>query len=365
MIAILKPTYLCNLRCKYCYIGETEKAKAHKWASSDAIKYINEIFNAAENRKEKFVVLIWHGGEPLIWGEKNFSLILDYIASIKRKYPFAVRNIIQTNLTLISQEYINLFVRHNVHVSFSIDGPKEINDLTRTMPNCNGSFDVITRNVKLCINSGLKLSCVVVGNKNHIGRIPELFSFMNSLGLRNFKFNPIFDNGDQNFESFNIGITPNEYAEMVIQLFDLWYTSENSKVSESNLVEICSNIITRKPKACNYLVNCQNVVFAISPLGEVFPCGRFCEENGNFCIGNLQSCSLIDLLCNNQSSVFADRNKLLKEGECKDCPYFDICNGGCPHDAYSYTNNIFNRTFLCKAYKRIFDYLSNVLQPQY
>lgn len=361
MIAILKPTYLCNLRCTYCYLPEQQKSKLHKWSLPFARKVTQDLVDYNKNSHQDLVI-IWHGGEPLLWGEENFEKILDFIAEKSLHESIGIRNIIQTNLTLITPKYIEIFRNHNVKVSFSIDGPQEINDLTRCNKNGDGTYHNIKRGLDLCIDNGIKLSCVVVGNKNHIGHINELYSFINSLGVQSFKLNPIFNNGDSSYES--LGVSGDEYADMLIELFDIWYSDENAKVSETNLVEICSNILTKKPRACHFKQNCQREIIAISPEGEVCPCGRFCENSELFSYGNINDNTLDEILLRQRNSKLSSRSIVLFNGECSGCKYWNICHGGCPHDALSYSHNYLNKTFLCSAYKRLFAHISSKISKE-
>ena len=361
MIAVLKPTYLCNLRCSYCYLPEEQKSKLNKWSLSFAKDVINKLVDYIICNRQGLTI-IWHGGEPLLWGVDKFNMIFDYIKQLCECKNIIIKNIVQTNLTLITPQYIDLFTKYDVRVSFSIDGPQIINDKTRLKPNGQGAFQLIKEKIDLCINSGLALSCVVVGNRNHIGRIKELYTFLNSLGIKSFKFNPIFNNGDDSYNT--LGISGEEYAEMVIELFDIWYADNYAQVYETNLVEICSNIVTSKPRACHFRLNCQDYVLAISPKGEVCPCGRFCEDSDKYTYGNIRDISLDSIISNQKKSSLYRRADYLQNGECSCCEFWNICAGGCPHDALSYSNNYLNKTFLCSAYKRIFTHISNRLNKK-
>lgn len=111
-------------------LARTTKSKLHKWSLPFARKVTQDLVDYNKNSHQDLVI-IWHGGEPLLWGEENFEKILDFIAEKSLHESIGIRNIIQTNLTLITPKYIEIFRNHNVKVSFSIDGPQEINDLTR------------------------------------------------------------------------------------------------------------------------------------------------------------------------------------------------------------------------------------------
>ena len=109
MVVILKPTYGCNLSCKYCYLSS--ESKVYSFFDVDfIISVIDQIFEYCNTHHRQSLTLIWHGGEPLLWGIDRYSKVFDYIEKHYEGYPY--RNLIQTNLTLIDQGYIDLFKRY-------------------------------------------------------------------------------------------------------------------------------------------------------------------------------------------------------------------------------------------------------------
>ena len=94
----------------------------------------------------------------------------------------------------------------------------------------------------MCQNKGLSIGCIIVGGKRHIGHIPELYRFLCDNKL-NFKFNPLFSAGEACNNLDDIGITTDEYAEMAIELFDLWYNDNEHHIKESNFEEITETCI--------------------------------------------------------------------------------------------------------------------------
>lgn len=355
MNIILKPTYACNLRCRYCYLNNDTKAHIERFDVDFAQKFVlqlKELYKDCPHRKINF---IWHGGEPLLWGIDNYRTIFSFMQ--KELVGYNYRNSIQTNLTLINDSYIDLFVEYNVHVGFSLDGPQEIHDCQRVDINGNGSFDTIMDNLQLCRKKGLSLGCIVVGTKKHIGNIPKLYEFMANNNL-SFKFNPIFNSGEAKNNDDEYGITIDEYADMAIELFDLWYNDKQHHIVESNFVEIASNLATGKPGGCLFGKNCQDNFFAISPVGDVVPCGRFCDtDSRQYAYGNLYKESLSEILPRIKTSQIYQRASYIEKSDCGKCRFFPICHGGCLHDGFLTSGDFKSKSFLCSAYKRIFAHI--------
>ena len=360
MTIIIKPTYVCNFRCKYCYLSNDTKS-SHKFFDTEFAKsIIRQIKSVLTNQPKQKLTLIWHGGEPLLWGIENYRELFLYME--KELSGVDYKNSLQTNLSLINEEYIDLFLRYNVHVGFSLDGTKEINDSQRVDANGGGTFDTIMEKVTLCQEKGLNIGCIIVGSKKHIGYISELYRFLCNNKL-NFKFNPLFSAGEACNNVSDIGITTDEYAQMAIELFDLWYNDNEHHIKEWNFVEIASNLMTGKVAGCMFGKNCQSNFFAISPTGDVMPCGRFCDiELKKYAYGNLHKESLSDILLRIKTSDAYKRAEYIEQSSCKQCKYFDICHGGCLHDGFLKSGDFKSKTFLCSAYKKIFAHIDNRLK---
>ena len=172
MVVIIKPTYACNFRCKYCYLSNETKSSHRVFDAEFAKNVISQIKDFMQNTHRRRITIIWHGGEPLLWGIDNYREIFAFME--KEFVGIDLKNSIQTNLSLINEEYIDLFLRYNVHVGFSLDGIKKVHDSQRVDINGKGTFDTIMQKMVLCREKGLSVGCIVVGSRKHIGHISEL-----------------------------------------------------------------------------------------------------------------------------------------------------------------------------------------------
>ena len=362
MTIIIKPTFNCNFRCSYCYLTNGIKSDSTIMKYEVAESLISQAIQLSRNSTRRTLTLIWHGGEPLLWGVENYRRIFDFIE--KHSDGSHIRQCLQTNLSLIDAEYIELFKEHKVKVGFSLDGPKHINDSQRRTIDDKGTFDVIMNKVKMCKAAGLNIGCILVGSKHFKGRIKEVYDFLCDSKL-NFKFNPLFNAGEAVNAGESIAISPEDYAEMAIELFDLWYHDERHALKETTFIDIASYFVckTKRSQGCMFSANCQGNFMAVSPSGEVFPCGRFCETDTRYSYGNITNESLETIMANMKKTEIYARSKHIEESACAKCKYFQLCHGGCLHDGFLKSGDFQSKTFLCSAYKRLFGHIEKSVSP--
>ncbi|WP_054942729.1 radical SAM protein [Paenibacillus ihuae] len=148
---ILGLTENCNLRCKYCiFSGNYEEMRTHtfkrmekKTALKSVQKYIDYIEEWKEYAPDKQPVISFYGGEPLL----RFDLIQEVIAYVQQK-GFRTMFSMTTNGTLLTDSIIEYLVAHNVMISVSLDGSKEMHDKNRVFANDRGSFEVVYGNIR-------------------------------------------------------------------------------------------------------------------------------------------------------------------------------------------------------------------------
>lgn len=360
MTIILKPTYSCNLRCKYCYLSNETKQQSQLFDVDFAKQIIMQLKLMLQESSRQKLTIIWHGGEPMLWGVDNYREIWTYMQ--KELAEYEIHNSMQTNLSLVNDEWIDLFLQYNVHVGFSLDGTRAIHDQQRVNIHGEPTFERIITNYRLCKKRGMRIGCIVVGSKKHIGHIPELYQFMREEEM-GFKFNPLFCSGEAQNNLDEYGITPEEYAQMAIELFDLWFYDQKGKITESNFVEIASNIATGKPTGCMFSKNCQDNFLAIAPTGDVMPCGRFCDNDLlQYSYGNLHKETLAEILPRIKQSDIYKRAEYIAQSGCAKCKWYHICHGGCLHDGFLASGDFRHKTFLCSAYKKIFSHIEKRLK---
>ena len=359
MTLILIPSFDCNFRCKYCYLHNATKHSQCK-LRADFICSILHQFKEILRSTNRNLKLIWHGGEPLLWGIDNYRQVFEYIK--QELSEIEVQNSIQSNLSLVDDSYIRLLKQYDVKVGFSLDGTKEINDAQRVLKNGKGTFDVIIDKLRLCRNEGIMLGCIAVFSRNSVGKIKQFYNLMNEMQL-NFKLNPLFETGETCNAIEELGINVMEYADSMQELFDLMMDDPNCTIVEDNLLEMASAVSTGRTKHCLFGYNCQDNFLAIAPSGDVMPCGRFCDNDLlQYSYGNLHRETLAEILPRIKETETYKRAEYIAASGCKDCRWYHICHGGCLHDGFLASGDFRHKTFLCPAYKRIFAHIEKRMQ---
>lgn len=169
---ILKTSSRCNINCSYCYYfyggDDSWKSRAKKIQPSTLIELIVFLNQAVDDHDLESIQIDFHGGEPLLQGKKAFNdmcLLFKHKLSSKVKLSFAL----QTNATLVDEGWVDLFVKHQVSVSVSLDGPKTVNDAFRIDHKGHSTFDKTKKGIALLKEAELQ---------NRLGRL-NLLSVIN------------------------------------------------------------------------------------------------------------------------------------------------------------------------------------------
>src|SRR5262249_36179349 len=155
----------CNLRCSYCYYIDPDTGRGPHGMGLLPLVQVEAALqaiadDALEHRLDE-VFIAWHGGEPLLNGADYFVRIFAYVDE-QFQGKCRVRHKVQSNLTLMTPRLASVFSQYSVHLSTSIDGPRQWHDKHRIDARGLGTFDRVTAGLKLCRDAGLSVSCLTV-----------------------------------------------------------------------------------------------------------------------------------------------------------------------------------------------------------
>lgn len=339
---VIKPTMNCNLRCGYCYeFIRNGTVYCKETMSIDQLTGI--VWRTAKLFPDSKILWMFHGGEPLLQGPDYLEKFADCIREVNKVYPVDYKIALQTNATLLTNECIDILETNadllsERIVSISIDGPKEINDVTRHSITRESPFNKIESAIQRVKNSELVFSTISVVGTHNVKHAKEVFDYMKALGANLCKFVPNY-NSDSSGNPEMYGIRPIEFAEFMCEIFDLWMHDLPNQTAESKMVidPIASIICTLTQSAvtwCEYREEkCSNFT-CIYPNGEMWLCDNFIHESmkDTAYVKNIYEVSdaeLRTILLTPSKECGFDAFYDRAMGRCSDCEIYDFCKGGC------------------------------------
>jgi uncharacterized protein len=337
---LIQPTDNCNLACLYCYKGE----KANNIMNENLLLRVLDESIKYNSRRNNSTLFIWHGGEPSMMSPHFYSKAFSFTEELKSEQK--ITHTIQTNGYNLSQKLIDLLAQYKVSISVSLDGPKNYHDTIRFTRNGKGSFDKILKNIERAKEIGLEIGILMSITNDNLQYIEEMFNYCRENGF-SFGINPI--TADLFSRHEELEVTSTKYLEACIKVFDLWFRQKNNIIRANPGFGITQLVLSQnRITDCFLSENCQMTFISVDPLGNIYPCNRF-DNNEIYKFGNINDCELEIIMKSpvRQKLLSRNRNAIPK---CKDCEIKKYCNGGCMHHAISHFNNVYSPDHLCEVY---------------
>lgn len=351
---IIKSTRKCNLRCSYC----------HDWrfrSDKMSFKTLATLISKAFESKQRNISFMWHGGEPLLMPMEFYQKALLLQEKSKKEGQF-YSNSIQTNGTLINQDWCDFFLKYRFNIGISLDGIEQSHNLNRKYSNNKGSYSDVLKSIKLLQKNNVPFGVLIVLNENILKLgADKIFNFLvDEIGAKSFSFIPVKPANNENSGE----VYSDEYckshnsAEFMKEIFDLWLERDDSSIQIREIDSLLKVILGGTATACTLAGNCLGSYFHIEPEGTVYHCDKYLGDS-NYNLGNI--------LENNFSEIQQNEklHKLIKEEEAslellKECPKISICNGGCPHDRYI-AKKVFHKNQKCCGQKLLINHMEKRL----
>jgi len=223
----------CNLACDYCYYstcGGRIGRRVRRIDSALLEKFIGE-YMAYASRRGGVATFIWQGGEPLLAGLDFFREVVEL--QIKYARPgMMVSNAVQTNGTLIDEEWARFFRKYNFLVGVSVDGPKEIHDARRVTGSGKGSYDLVMRGIGHLRDAGAEFNILTVVHDGNVDKGRELMEFYRRENFGYVQFIPCMDfRAQEPDRPARYQITPEQYGRFLCETFDVWYNDGRPEIS--------------------------------------------------------------------------------------------------------------------------------------
>lgn len=360
---------ICNLACDYCYYLEKSKLyqESPKHIMSDELleKFIKEYI---ESQTMPQVLFTWHGGETLMRPLSFYQKAME----LQRKYARGrtIDNCIQTNGTLLNDEWCRFFHDNNWLVGVSIDGPQEFHDEYRKNKQGKPSFMKVMQGINLLNKHRVKWNALAVVNDFNADYPLDFYHFFKEIGCRYIQFTPIVERifrhddgrhlaaveeGD-NEKLADFSVTPEQWGNFLCTIFDEWVKNDVGEYFIQLFDATLANWVGEQPGVCSLAKTCGHAgVMEFN--GDVYSCDHFVFPQ--YKLGNIYSKTLVEMMYSDKQQQFG-RNKFDSlPSQCKECQYLFACNGECPKNRFCKTaSGEPGLNYLCKGYYQYFDHVA-------
>lgn len=370
LYVMLKPAGAhCNLACKYCYYLEKNKlyptAQRHLMSDEMLEQFTREYIEAQTMNQ---VLFTWHGGEPLLRSIDFYRKAL----SLQQKYAGGRRidNVIQTNGTLLTDEWCEFFAQNHWLVGISIDGPQPDHDHYRLTAAGKPSWKKVMQGIKLLKKHGVEWNAMAVVNAYNANHPMEFYRFFKENGCQFLQFTPIVERLTRHEDGRTLAsladkdeislseasVAPEQWGYFLCAIFDEWVRKDVGK----SFVEIfdctLANWMGISPGICAYSKECGHAG-VMEHNGDVYSCDHFVFPE--YKLGNIRDHSLIDMLYGEQQQEFSRLKHSSLPRQCKECDMEFACHGECPKNRFmkdKYGDSGLN--YLCPGYYHYYQHVA-------
>ncbi len=356
---------ICNLDCDYCYFLSKEmlyKGSRFRMALNLLEDYTRQYIEA---QRVSQVTFTWQGGEPTLMGLDFFKKALELQQKYRRP-GMVVQNSIQTNGTLLDEEWATFFKENAFLVGLSLDGPRKMHDAYRHDKGGHGTFNKVMKAVKLLKTRGVEFNILTTLNAANVEHPIEVYRFLrDEVGTEFIQFIPIVER--QNKTGFQEGtevtersITGEQYGRFLIAVFDEWVRRDVGKVFVQLFDTALNSWLGLPSGLCVFDETC-GTGLAMEHNGDIYSCDHFVEPKHK--LGNLRKLPMLQMVGSEQQRQFGLAKRDTLPRYCRECPVRFACNGGCPKDRVLTTpGGEPGLNYLCAGYKAFFTHVDRPMK---
>lgn len=344
-------TEACNLNCKYCFVPEKYRQSIRMTMNENQIRnVITKVLNYVDTIEDKNynVAISFQGGEALLCKEILMEIIEDYSDEKRLEFTF------QTNATLIDEIFLDFCINKNITLGISLDGPKEMNDMTRVYPDGKGSFDRIFNTIELMKNKGIRPDVITVVTKFNVKNLSKIIQFYHKTKIQSVLLNPV-----EPLNKMALSLIPtfeelsSYYEKAIRSVLKINVENPQNRIIIRNVQELIMCLISDViPRSC-YMSPCgaARLMFAISASGDVCPCGGF-ESFPEMRLGNVFDMEINEILQSDIAKFLRSRD-VNKINLCNSCAFKRLCCANCPATLYALYQDIFRPSFYSSFRRRL------------
>jgi uncharacterized protein len=370
----------CNLNCEYCFYLEKQALfpDEEDYRMSDDVlsAYISKYIDI---QKAPFIEFVWQGGEPTLLGIDFFRKVVklqEAAAGQKR-----IQNSLQTNGTLLTDEWCVFLKKHDFMVGISIDGPEEIHNRYRVDRNGGPTFHKVMRGLKLLQKHGVDYNVMACVAKETASQPLEVYNFFKDEGVKFIQFFPIverqpdsqssqcglrlagpasLDKPTENAQVTNWSVDSEGYGDFMIGVFDEWVRNDVGKTFVMNFEWALNAWIGNPSPVCLFAKQCGSSI-VLEHNGDMYACDHCVYPQYN--LGNILSDDPLKAVENSLQSGFGVNKETALPRQCLECEVLTACQGGCPKHRFATTHyDEPGLHYLCAGYKKFFRHIRKYLK---
>lgn len=383
---LVKPTgATCNLDCAYCFFLSKEMLyPGSRFRMADELleTYIRMLI---ESHQTNEVSLAFQGGEPTLMGLPFFRRAVEYAEKYRRP-GMTIEYTMQTNGTLLNDEWGSFLAANNFLMGLSIDGPREIHDLYRYDKGGAPTFDKVMRGLDVLKRHNVEWNVLCTLHKNNADRPLDIYHFFrDELGAQFMQFIPIVERvtpeqaavamsledpwrswrdrplytqaGDVVTER---SVTAEQYGRFLTTIFDEWVRRDVARVYVQMFDVALANWVGAPSGLCVHSRTC-GAALAVEHNGDLYSCDHFVEPA--YYLGNIRQDHLIDLVASEKQQQFGRDKFDTLPAYCRACDVRFACHGGCPKDRFIRTpDGEPGLNYLCAGYKAFFHHIDGAMK---
>lgn len=327
LAVILKGTRRCNLRCTYCRSWSDEPNQS---MSFEVLARALRGTLAAPGIDR--VELVWHGGETTLRPISFYRKAL-WLQQQFRRRGQTVTNTIQTNGTTLNDAWLAFLKRYDISVGVSLDGPPEIHDSRRLDVRGRPTSHLVRRGLELLRDHQVPHGVLMVVDDAVVSLgAQRVLDYFLEIGVRHVALLNVGPEGDPERSLPGDYLLFPRYVSFLCDLFLAWWPEHRERITFREIGDLVDKVQEKRGSYCVFGGNCMGGVLTVGPEGEVAICDKY-QGNSGYDLGNVLHGEIADLpQAANLRKAYAETSSEMDLTRA--CPWFEICQGGCPHDRF-------------------------------
>ncbi len=350
---MIKPASgMCNMSCAYCFYSDEARKRSCPSYGLMSEQTLKNVIRKTVLEADGVVSYAFQGGEPTLRGLDFFRKAVSYQEQYNRK-GISVQNALQTNGLLLDEDWCDFLAQNHFLVGLSVDGTEAIHDSLRRTKAGEGTFARVSKAADLMDRHQVDYNILTVVTPQVARDVEKIYRFYESRGWRYQQYIACLDPLQEGHGATPYSLSPEEYGEFLIRLFELWYRDWKKGTPPyirqfENYVGLAAGYLA---ESCDMLGVCgvQNVVEAD---GSVYPCDFYMLDE--YRLGNFNQDRMDSINEKRRLIGFRERSMKLAPS-CKACPYGKMCRGGCQRNRDWNAAGGFYVNYFCKGYRMFFD----------